>query len=321
MIILPQLNDCAGDITKNWFVYYSVRDPRTNRMERFKTYKGINKFKNPERRYAKSEEIIGEISKKLKEGWTPFKDDSKIIYADQLRYKNIVEIYGEMRASNTSFRFYSNKYLETLTKASDGTLGTYRSKLRIFSEWIEANYGEVDISAVTNSVVLKFFSEHLIGKKKLADKTIRCFKQNISNVFDYVVEVGRVMKNPVYNIPQGYDKDEAPRPVAEFDIQKFRDLISRRDPQLWMAIEFETYCFLRPGKELRLLKIRDIDFARGLINVDRFRSKTNRDRFATIPDHFLIKIREVYNLHKCNRDFYVFGKGYKPGPSVWERIT
>ena len=314
MIILPQLNDCAGDITKNWFVYYSVRDPRTNRMERFKTYKGINKFKNPERRYAKSEEIIGEISKKLKEGWTPFKDDSKIIYADQLRYTNVVEIYGEMRASNRSFRFYSNKYLETLTKASDGTLGTYRSKLRIFSEWIEANYGEVDISAVTNSVVLKFFSEYLIGKKKLADKTIRCFKQNISNVFDYVVEEGRVMKNPVYNIPQGYDKDEAPRPVAEFDIQKFRDLISRRDPQLWMAIEFETYCFLRPGKELRLLKIRDIDFARGLINVDRFRSKTNRDRFATIPDHFLIKIREVYNLHKYNRDFYVFGKGYKPGP-------
>ena len=31
-------------------------------------------------------------------------------------------------------------------------------------------------------------------------------------------------------------------------------------------------------------------------------------------DHFLLKIREVYNLHKYNRDYYVFGKGYKPGP-------
>ena len=95
MIILPQLNDCAGDITKNWFVYYSVRDPRTNRMERFKTYKGINKFKNPERRYAKSEEIIGEISKKLKEGWTPFKDDSKIIYGDSTKINKILMTTGK----------------------------------------------------------------------------------------------------------------------------------------------------------------------------------------------------------------------------------
>lgn len=253
-------------------------------------------------------------SGKLKRGWNPFMDDTQVIYADQLRYKNIEEIYGKMRASNTTFWLYSNKYLETCERVSEGSLVTYRSKLRVFSAWIEANYGEVDVSAVNNKVVLRFFSEFLIGKKKLADKTIRCYKQIISNVFDLVVSEGKMMVNPVYHVPKGYDKDEAPRPVVSFDIQKFRDTISKRDPQLWMAIEFETYCFLRPGKELRLLKIRDIDFARGVINVDRFRSKTNRERFATIPDHFLIKIREVYNLHKYNRDHYVFGKEYKPGP-------
>ena len=43
----------------------------------------------------------------------------------------------------------------------------------------------------------------------------------------------------------------APRPVAEWDIEIFREAITKNDPQLWMAIEFETYCFLRPGKELR----------------------------------------------------------------------
>ena len=314
LITLPQLNDCGGDIKKRWFVYYSVKDPRTGKMKRFKYYKGLNKIKVSKARYAKSVEIINELSGKLKSGWNPFIDDTQVIYADQLRYKNIEEIYGKMRASNTTFRLYSNKYLETRERASEGSLATYRSKLRVFSTWIEANYGEVDVSAVNNKVVLRFFSEFLIGKKKLADKTVRCYKQIISNVFDHVVNEGKMMSNPVYHVPKGCDKDEAPRPVASFDIQKFRDTISKRDPQLWMAIEFETYCFLRPGKELRLLKIRDIDFARGLINVDRFRSKTNRERFATIPDHFLLKIREVYNLHKYNRDYYVFGKGYKPGP-------
>lgn len=315
MITLPQLNDCGGDMAKKWFVYYSVKDPRTGKMKRFKTYKELNKFKVSDKRYAKGVEIINELSGKLKSGWSPFLDDSSVIYADQLKYKNISEIYGEMRTSNTSFRFYANKYLESRTRIDQGgTLATYQSKLRIFSEWIEANYGEVDLCAVTNKVVLRFFSEFLISKRELANKTIRCFKQIISKVFDLAVEERKIMANPVYNIPRGYDKDQAPRPIASFDIQKFRNTIGKQDPQLWMAIEFETYCFLRPGKELRLLKIRDIDFARGLINVDRFRSKTNRERFATIPEHFLIKIREVYNLHRCNRDYYVFGKGSKPGP-------
>ena len=188
---------------KNWFVYYSVKDPRTGKMKRFKYYKGLNKIKVSKARYAKSVEIINELSGKLKSGWNPFIDDTQVIYADQLRYKNIEEIYGKMRASNTTFRLYSNKYLETCERASEGSLATYRSKLRVFSTWIEANYGEVDVSAVNNKVVLRFFSEFLIGKKELADKTIRCYKQIISNVFDHVVSEGKVMSNSVYHIPKG----------------------------------------------------------------------------------------------------------------------
>ena len=148
LITLPQLNDCGGDMKKRWFVYYSVKDPRTGKMKRFKYYKGLNKIKVSKARYAKSVEIINELSGKLKSGWNPFVDDTQVIYADQLRYKNIEEIYGKMRASNTTFRLYSNKYLETRERASEGSLATYRSKLRMFSAWIEANYGEVDVSAV-----------------------------------------------------------------------------------------------------------------------------------------------------------------------------
>ena len=65
---------------------------------------------------------------------------------------------------------------------------------------------------------------------------------------------------------------------------------------------------------MRLLKIRDIDFARGLVNVDLFRAKTNRERHATIPAHFLLKIRNEYRLHKYNPDYYVFGRNGEPGP-------
>ena len=65
LITLPQLNDCGGDIKKRWFVYYSVKDPRTGKMKRFKYYKGLNKIQVSKAGYAKSVEIIKEVEKRL----------------------------------------------------------------------------------------------------------------------------------------------------------------------------------------------------------------------------------------------------------------
>ncbi|MEA1878492.1 MAG: hypothetical protein U9N86_16745 [Bacteroidota bacterium] len=31
-IILPQLNDCEGDLSQRWFVYYSVHNPKTGNL-------------------------------------------------------------------------------------------------------------------------------------------------------------------------------------------------------------------------------------------------------------------------------------------------
>ena len=316
LIILPKLNDAGGDLSKKWFVYYSVRDPRTNKMQRFKEYDGLSSRDEDLRRIAAARKIES-LTIKLKNGWSPFNDDSEAVYEDQLQYRTITELYGKQRAANTTFRLYASKYIEALKKASknieERTIATYSSKLRIFAEWLVAKHGEIDISVVDNKIVLEFFY-YLVDDRELAAGTINDYRQIISAVFDYIKKQGKINENPVYNVPAGKDKDCAPRPVAEWDIEVFRQVIAERDRQLWLAIQFETYCFLRPGKELRLLKIRDIDFARGLVNVDLFRAKTNRERHATIPAHFLLKIRNEYRLHKYNPDYYVFGRNGEPGP-------
>lgn len=313
LVILPKLYDAKGNLLKKWFVYYSVLNPRTAKMERFRVFEGLNEPDETVRRKIAAN-TIENLTTKLKKGWTPFSDDTEAIYEDQLQYKSIAEIYGKQRANNTTFRMYASQFIELKKKeqVEEKTVQTYVSKLRIFSEWITAKRGEIDITAYDNALILQFFN-YQVDTKKLADGTIYDYRQIISAVFDYIISLGVIKENPVYNIPRGVDKDMAPRPIAEWDIEAFRSIITKKDPQLWMALEFETYCFLRPGKELRLLRIRDIDFVRGLINVDRFRAKTNRERFATIPRHFIFKIRDQYQLQKYNRDYYVFGKDYKPG--------
>ena len=315
IVILPKLNDAGGDLSKKWFIYYSVRDPRTDKMKRFREHSGLSQADETERRRCAGQQIR-ELTEKLKRGWSPFLDDKEAIYEDQLQYKTVAEIYGKQKAANATFRRLASQFIEV--KRSSGvlepkTIQCYVSKLRMLTIWSEAKYGQIDITAFDNARILQFFN-YLVKEKGLADGTISDYRQIVSQMFEWVKGTGRILENPVYNIPHGADKDMAPRPIAAWDIETFRDTISVKDPQLWMAIEFQTYWFLRPGKELRLLRIRDIDFARGLINVDRFRAKTNRERYATIPRHFLLKLRNQYQLQKYNPDHYVFGKECRPGP-------
>lgn len=119
--------------------------------------------------------------------------------------------------------------------------------------------------------------------------------------------------NPCYDLPNTKRiNDQTPQPIQEFDIEPFRDAIKIHDPQLWLAISFEYYCFLRPGKEVRLLRIGDIDFGRGMIRVSATNSKTTA-RQVPIPIQFLKSLREDYQLHAYPRSYYVIGKQGTPG--------
>ena len=46
VVVLPHLVDAGGDMSKNWFVEYSLRDPYTNEMKRFSEYSGFSKLES-----------------------------------------------------------------------------------------------------------------------------------------------------------------------------------------------------------------------------------------------------------------------------------
>ena len=317
IVILPQLYNYGGDITKKWFVFYSYRDPRNNKMKRFKVYGKLHVIKEYNLRIQAAENLRVELTQKLKSGWNPFLDDEKVIYEDQLQYNNIARIYGKARSENKTVRLFSSKFLSSLREGDsivNETISTYTSKFRVFNQWLDKNgFAQDDIMCIKNDVILQFF-HFLINQEKLSAYTIKRYRQLLSRMFDYAKQEKAIIENPVFNIPKTKRiNDQSPRPIAEFDILSFKTSIMEEDPQLWLAISFEYYCFLRPGKELRFLKIRDIDFARGVVDVDSFRSKTNLERFPTIPLVFLNELRNNYQLHKYPREYYVLGKGGLPG--------
>ena len=227
IVILPKLNDAGGDLSKKWFVFYSVRDPRTDKMERFRVFEGLN-IPDEAKRRKLAVAKIAELTQKLKCGWTPFLDNEEAIYEDQLQYKTVAEIYGKQKAANATFRRLASQFIEI--KQSSGilepkTIQCYVSKLRMLTIWSEAKYGQIDITAFDNARILQFFN-YLVKEKGLANGTISDYRQIISQMFEWVKGTGRILENPVYNIPHGADKDMDQRQIHPGDVESFGDTIS-----------------------------------------------------------------------------------------------
>ncbi len=90
--------------------------------------------------------------------------------------------------------------------------------------------------------------------------------------------------------------------------------LDKQDPQLAMVCRFEYYCGLRPGKEVRLLKVGDIDYKLGYsrVRVCMENAKGSNRREITVPDVFLDYLIEK-GINKYPPDYYIFSKDGKPG--------
>ncbi len=317
LVIMPRLNDCQGNLSKKWFVFYSARNPRTGLMERFKDYAGLAKKKQTARdRYAIAEEKINSLRTKLLSGWTPFleEDDPDVLYSDTIQYQNVAAVYGNEKRKNRGFNFFANEYMSSLQGAiRHDTVTTYNSKLRIFGQWLDMKgIGDIDITGITHAILLDFW-DWLINQRKLSGNSVRKYKQLLKAVFEFVKLKQIIRVNPVENLPECRRiNDCAPRPIHEEDINTFIREVEERMPQLFLVICFEYYCFLRPGCEIRLMKIDWIDWGRGVIVVPANFSKNKKQKMVTMPEPLILILRK-YNIHKAKRGLYVLAKGGQPG--------
>jgi hypothetical protein len=92
----------------------------------------------------------------------------------------------------------------------------------------------------------------------------------------------------------------------------FKKEIEPRDPQLWMFICFIYYMAIRPGQELRLMRLNQIDYDARKIVIPNYVSKNSDTEAVNIPDqHFELMVKK-WQLHICSQELYVFGKYFEP---------
>lgn len=176
-VVLPHLVDNDGDLTKEWFVEYSCRDPHTGKMKRFREYAGFKKLKSAEDRYALADRIIGNIRKKMEDGWSPFERE-RVTYEDALLLQKYAERWGREKESIVTIRTHLSEFLlQKKASVTEKSYQTYRSKLRIFCEWAElCKLDAIHVSAINEEHICDFL-RHIAEDGNLSRLTIQKYSQ------------------------------------------------------------------------------------------------------------------------------------------------
>lgn len=299
--------------TKGWYIYYSVRDHRTGKMCYKKIERGFKSCKTKQDKYALAEKIITEITEKLKHGWVPWHDPASI-YEDEINYQIENNRYSKKRKSiNTIRRMLSDFLAERKLSLKKKSYQTYQSKIRIFNQFLEKNnYADFDITAIDNNIILQFF-KGLINDRQLDRRSVNNYKIIISAFFNFLIKQKIIYKNPVFGIPRAQKiKDNAPLPILPVDLKRLLFNIKENDPQLYLACLMQFFCAVRPGNELRTLKIKHINFWSGTITISAVNGKM-RERVINIPEQFLEILTSTYKLQNYDKELFVFGNKRIPG--------
>jgi len=201
---------------------------------------------------------------------------------------------------------------ELKIQISEKSYKTYKSQNNRFNEYLKSIGGDtLPISEITNEMVGRFFL-HLASEHHLDKPTCQKYFISVRRVWQYANKHGYTDKMPFSTVifpKKGKDMSSEVIPPEHSRI--ILEEIEQKDPQLYLACLTEYYCFIRPGKELRLMRVKDIDFVNGIIKVPQERAKNGHARMVTMPNQ-LLELYKKQNIDLYDKELYVFGKRKKP---------
>jgi len=315
IIIFPHLNDCGGDLAKDWYVEYKYLIPGETEMRKERIYKGIYSGTEESRRKEASR-VIKDKTKWLKSG-AYLEGNVRKVYADQLLYRNEAKMFGYAQDRVVTTRTNLSEFLLVVKeKVNKKSYENYVSKLRTFNAWLKLNkLDRLDIKNITRQHIISFTlylsSDTGLGLSRL---TIKKYIQNVNMYFNFELDRGTIPFNPVVRIPTvGKIVDCASVPLQMDDRIKLKAAVSTVDPQLWLASQIQYYCAIRPGTELRLLRISYIDFDNSQFRIPSLDAKNDTSEIVKIPD-LLLKEMKLQRLDLfTDKSLYIFGKFGRPG--------
>ncbi len=309
-IILPKIYKPKSGVFTDWFVYFSVFDEFTGRMKRFRRFKGFRDCKSLDECQANANKLKLKYTRMLRRGWSPF-ENKGVIWSDTLAYVAINKQRKPIRRSKKVIPYYLSKFLESISPGLvHGSMQKFQSELRIFNGWLlENNLDDVDISFFTSNNAVAFFN-YLITERKLSGKSLNNYTLVLKRVWRFAQKKRRLLQQPWAEIQKYKERTKPQKPLKRGILAMLKSELEVTDPQLWLAAQFQYYCFIRP-KELRYMQISHLDLYDGRITLPGDITKPGKTRTVDIPSEFLSRLIKDYGLTNYPENYYVFSiKGH-----------
>jgi integrase len=269
-------------LKKNWYLYYSFRNPATELLERQQNIKlGVNWRKSKEERFEVLDNYRKSLSILLKNGYNPYNSD------DTIKEDIILTI-------EEAFAMGINLKEKTLAEKS---FSTYKFRINHFKDWLDKNgFAKRYITTITKKVTQTYLNEIVM---KTSTRNYNDARGILSSLFQTLQNNDIVMENFISKIPVLKTNPKRNKTYTQtIQEQIFKDL-KEKDSQLLLFILFISYNFLRPVEVCRL-RIEDIDVIGKRIYV---KAKNKLVKTKIIPD---ILLRLLPNLENENKQHFLF---------------
>ncbi|MDB5288585.1 MAG: Site-specific recombinase XerD [Mucilaginibacter sp.] len=305
------------DLSRQWFVYYSYRNPATGKLERQPPiYRDINTYNTIGERKEYGQALIIIINDLLKAGFSPYEEF--VSREDGTLNKNIL----------SCAEFYLAEKKKYLAKKS---YTPYSQHVGWFVDWIkETHLTHLNIDQVKRHHIMKFLSDYRERSEKYAaekglkkaasNRQINNIKDNISGFFNYFKTnfEDDVTKNPVKGIADLPHKTQGNKAFTDRQMTLLKSLMLEHNARILTFCEMVYESCTRPHEETRLLKVMDLEFDQNRIHIRPELSKEGRSEYIPIGVRYMNWLKKY--THGYAESDYLFSINRHLGANKYNRI-
>jgi len=286
-----RLCDMDGNIQKQWYVYYSFRNPETKQFVLFRVYIST-RYKLKVQRYTAAKEIIAKYDELLNNGYNPFEDTIK----KRLTLKEAFAFLFTLREKRTDKK---------------KTVQTDRYVMNKFIRFLESrNMAYAQLDEFTKNDARDYF-DWLIINENLCNRTCNNHLLFMRTYFNEFVRREYISKNVFSQISKLKQKDATIVAYTNEQMKIIKSRLKTYDYELWAFISFIYYASMRTI-EITRLKRKHLDLDNQIILIDSVISKTLKQQVIRITER-LKQVIIDYGYDKLPMDYYLFSHKMKPG--------
>jgi len=296
-------------LRKDWYIYYSFRNPKTGKLVRQTNIKGgVNRYKDKRTRYHLLKVLKQSLEIVLQEGFNPYKDNETLV--EHLQNKidgetsktekstlvtTVVESTSQKQIETTISEAF-NQALELKEKAmAASSFVRYKSRINRFKKWLLENEfkDKDDIDRITKKTVIQYLNSVLLNSSPRNRNNSRT---DIASFFQILEDNDIIRENFVKKINVLRSSPKRNKTYKPKEEQAIFNYLKENDKLLYLFVRFVYYGTLRPIEVCRL-KIGDLDIQNKRIHV---KAKNQPVKIKIIPEILLNELPDLSSYSKTD---------------------